>query len=182
MKRALINIDYSYDFVATDGKLTCGVPGQAIEDDITALTQAFIEADDFVAIGMDSHEEGDTLHPELASFPEHNIIGTPGKELYGKMKTLYEENKHKDNVFYFNKTRYSAFVGTNLELKLRERKVEEVHLAGVCTDICILHTAIDAYNKGFKIVVHRNAVASFNQSAHNWALEHVTNILGATVV
>lgn len=31
MKKALIVIDYTNDFVATDGKLTCGVPGQAIE-------------------------------------------------------------------------------------------------------------------------------------------------------
>lgn len=182
MKRALINVDYSYDFVAEDGKLTCGVPGQAIEDDITALTEEFIEDGDFVAIGMDAHEEGDILHPESASFPEHNIIGTSGKELFGKLATVYEGNKHKKNVFYFNKTRYSAFTGTNLELKLRERKIEELHLVGVCTDICILHTAIDAYDKGFKIVVHKNAVASFNQEAHEWSLEHFTNVLGATVV
>ena len=53
MKRALINVDYTYDFVAKDGKLTCGEPGQLIEDKITALTKEFIEADDFVAFGID---------------------------------------------------------------------------------------------------------------------------------
>ena len=53
-----------------------------------------------------------------------------------------------------DKTRYSAFAGTDLEMKLRERGIEEVHLVGVCTDICVLHTAVDAYNKGFKIVVY----------------------------
>lgn len=31
MKKALIVIDYTYDFVADNGKLTCGKPGQAIE-------------------------------------------------------------------------------------------------------------------------------------------------------
>lgn len=31
MKRALINIDYTNDFVAEDGVLTCGRPGQVIE-------------------------------------------------------------------------------------------------------------------------------------------------------
>ena len=30
-KKALLVIDYTYDFVADDGKLTCGKPGQAIE-------------------------------------------------------------------------------------------------------------------------------------------------------
>ncbi len=32
MKRALINIDYTYDFVAEAGALTCGRPGQVIEN------------------------------------------------------------------------------------------------------------------------------------------------------
>lgn len=182
MKKALINVDYTYDFVASDGKLTCGEPGQALEGNIVSLTQSFIESGDFVAFGIDAHEEGDTLHPESALFPPHNINGTPGKDLYGKLAQVYEKNKHKENVFYFDKTRYSAFAGTNLELKLRERNITEIHLVGVCTDICILHTAVDAYNKGFKIVVHKDGVASFNQAGHEWALSHFENTLGATVI
>lgn len=142
MKRALINVDYTYDFVAEDGKLTCGAPGQALEDYIVQLTKDFIENGDFVAFGIDAHEEGDTFHPEAKLFPPHNINGTPGKELYGELKKVYDKYQHQDNVFYFDKTRYSAFSGTNLELKLRERKIDELHLVGVCTDICILHTAV----------------------------------------
>lgn len=182
MKRALINVDYTYDFVADDGKLTCGVPGQAIEEKIVSLTREFIEAGDFVTFGIDAHEEGDELHPESSLFPAHNIIGTSGMELYGSLKDLYEQHKDAKNVYYFEKTRYSAFVGTNLEIKLRERNIKEVHIVGVCTDICVLHTAIDAYNKGFQIVVHKDAVASFNQVGHEWALDHFKNTLGAEVI
>ena len=29
--KALIVVDYSYDFIADDGRLTCGKPGQDIE-------------------------------------------------------------------------------------------------------------------------------------------------------
>ena len=72
--------------------------------------------------------------------------------------------------------------GTDLEIKLRERGITEVHLIGVCTDICVLHTAVDAYNKGFSIVVHQDAVASFDQAGHEWALRHFKNTLGANVV
>lgn len=182
MKRALINIDYTYDFVADDGKLTCGVPGQVLEDYIVELTEQFIKDGDFVAFGIDAHEEGDEYHPEAKLFPPHNINDTPGKQLYGKLQDVYEANKDKANVFCYDKTRYSAFTGTNLELKLRERNIQELHLVGVCTDICILHTAIDAYNKGFDIVVHEKGVASFNEGAHKWALEHFKNTLGAKVV
>ncbi|MEH7392557.1 isochorismatase, partial [Bacillus sp. JJ1474] len=43
MKKALINVDYTYDFVAEDGTLTCGKPGQALEERITEITKEFIE-------------------------------------------------------------------------------------------------------------------------------------------
>lgn len=128
------------------------------------------------------HFENDTHHPESELFPPHNIAGTEGRNLYGQLETLYQEIKDDANVEYFDKTRYSAFTGTNLELQLRARKIEELHIVGVCTDICVLHTAVDAYNKGFKIVVHEQGVASFNQAGHEWALGHFTDTLGGKVV
>lgn len=181
-KRALLNVDYTNDFVAEDGKLTSGEPGQAIESRVVDLTKEFVEAGDYVVFAIDAHEEGDELHPESDLFPPHNVIDTPGRDLYGELANVYEENKDKANVYYFDKTRYSAFAGTDLEIKLRERGIDEVHIIGVVTDICVLHTAVDAYNKGFKIVLHKDAVASFNQAGHDWALGHFTDTLGARVI
>lgn len=180
MKKALLVVDYTVDFVADDGRLTCGKPGQAIEESICAITEQFLQREDFVVMPVDLHEEGDVLHPEHQLFPPHNIRGTVGRELYGKLKALHEANQEK--IVWMDKTRYSAFAGTPLELLLRERKIEEIHIIGVCTDICVLHTAIDAYNKGFQIVIHQEAVASFDPEGHDWALRHFSNTLGAQVL
>ncbi|MFY0760717.1 MULTISPECIES: cysteine hydrolase family protein [Metabacillus] len=181
MKRALINIDYTVDFVADDGALTCGKPGQAIEDEIVKLTEAFIDAGDYVVFAIDRHDENDEFHPESALFPPHNIEGTDGRRLFGKLEDVYEQNKEKNHVQWMDKTRYSAFAGTDLELKLRARGITEIHLVGVCTDICVLHTAVDGFNKGFKMAVHEKAVASFNPEGHTWALSHFKNSLNARV-
>ncbi|MGE7949238.1 cysteine hydrolase family protein [Lysinibacillus sp. NPDC093688] len=181
-KRALINIDYTVDFVAPDGALTCGIPGQLLEEVNTQLTKDFISNGDFVVFAIDVHEKEDSYHPETKLFPPHNIRDTRGRELYGSLKELYEDNKELDHVYYLDKTRYSAFAGTDIEIKLRERGITELHLIGVCTDICVLHTAVDAYNKGFNIVIHKNAVASFNQVGHEWALGHFEHSLGATIM
>ncbi|WP_152657692.1 cysteine hydrolase family protein [Oceanobacillus sp. CFH 90083] len=181
MKKALINIDYTIDFVADDGALTCGKPGQDLENTIVSLTEQFIRAGDYTVFAVDVHDEGDACHPESKLFPPHNLRGTSGRDLYGRLQETYEENSDKENVYYMDKTRYSAFAGTDLEIKLRERNIEEVHLVGVCTDICVLHTAVDAYNKGFRIVVYKDAVASFNQAGHDWALGHFEGSLGAAV-
>lgn len=182
MKKVLLNIDYTNDFIAKDGKLSCGEPGREIEGFIVTLTKEFIANGELVVFSIDNHLKGDNFHPESKLFPEHNIEGTDGRLLYKSLNDVYELNKHLDKVIWQDKTRYSAFTGTALELVLRERGINEIHLVGACTDICILHTAVDAYNKGFNIVVHEAGVASFNQAGHEWALGHFENTLGATVI
>lgn len=182
--KALLVIDYTNDFVADDGKLTCGERGQRLEDRITELTKTFVENGDYVVFSVDVHDENDKYHPETVLFPPHNIRGTKGRKLYGKLGEYFDEIMREgvSNVEWMDKTRYSAFAGTNLELKLRERGITELHLTGVCTDICILHTAVDAYNKGYSIVIHEDGVDSFDPAGHEWALKHFKNTLGAKVV
>ncbi len=189
MNKALIVVDYTYDFVASEGALTCGEPGQKIERRISELICQFYNDGQFIVIANDIHYENDRLHPETKLFPPHNLFHSPGRSLYGEVKQTVNELgndvrlRKLPNPFYFiNKTRYSAFAGTNLELLLRERGIQEVHLSGVCTDICVLHTAIDAYNHSFTIVIHEDAVASFNPVGHAWALKHFTDTLGASVI
>src|SRR5690606_20956232 len=154
--------------------------GQAIEKNISILIEQFIQQNDVIVFANDLHSENDPYHPESKLFPPHNIVGTKGRELYGSVKELYET--YKDRVISFDKTRYSAFAGTNLDILLRERSVEEVVLVGVCTDICILHTAVDSYNLGYKITIPEHAVASFNESGHIWALGHFKSCLGASII
>lgn len=179
MKRALLVVDYTVDFVADDGALTCGEHGQAIEERICGLVEQFLEEDALVVFPVDLHEQDDPYHPEAKLFPPHNIRGTAGRNLYGRLADVYEANK--DRIVWMDKTRYSAFAGTGLELMLAERGIKDLHLAGVCTDICVLHTASDAYNKGFDITVYQDAVASFDPQGHEWALRHFSGSLGAKV-
>ncbi|MEK4147867.1 isochorismatase family cysteine hydrolase [Robertmurraya sp. FSL W8-0741] len=180
MKKALINIDYTVDFVT--GALPCGEPGEKIEGEITKITENFINQGELVVFAIDLHKRDDRYHPETKLFPPHNIEGTSGRDLFGSLEKLYHDNKELESVYWMDKTRYSAFAGTDLEIKLRERAITELHLVGVCTDICVLHTAVDAYNKGFNITVHENAVASFNEVGHRWALEHIKGCLNGKIV
>jgi len=175
--KALIVIDYTVDFVT--GKLPCGEPAIAIETRMAQLTEQFVKQGDYVVMAVDLHDEADAHHPESRLFPPHNIRGTEGRRLYGQLDTVYQELE--EAIYWMDKTRYSAFCGTDLELQLRTRGITELHLIGVCTDICVLHTAVDAYNKGFQIVVHADAVASFNAAGHEWALQHFPQVLGAEV-
>ena len=168
--------------MADDGKLTAGKPAQAIADRIAQVTQEAYDNGDYIFVAMDRHDEGDTFHPETKLFPPHNIAGTSGRELYGKLASVYDAIKDDNRVFWMDKRHYSAFSGTDLDIRLRERRVTTVVLTGVLTDICVLHTAIDAYNLGYDIEVVASATASLTPEAHDFAIGHFKNVLGATIV
>ncbi len=61
-------------------------------------------------------------------------------------------------------------------------RITELCLTGVCTDICVLHTAVDAYNLGYQLMIPEHAVASFDEQGHEWALRHFKQTLGATIL
>jgi len=182
--KALLVIDYTRDFVADDGRLSCGRPAQAIAEAIVQLMDAFSQGAEAVVLAIDLHEESDSFHPQARLYPPHNLRGSEGRRLYGPVEDAYRRltAAHPEGVRWLDKTRYSAFAGTDLDLWLRARGIAEVHLSGVCTDICVLHTGIAAYYLGYRLVVHRRAVASFSPAGHAFALEHMRQVLGAEVV
>lgn len=92
MDKALLIIDYSYDFVADDGKLTCGKPGQSIDQAIARKFEAYLTEGNPVFIMMDLHDLNDMSHPESKLFPPHNIRGTEGRELYGAVKKFMKSS------------------------------------------------------------------------------------------
>nr|WP_056976397.1 isochorismatase family cysteine hydrolase [Lacticaseibacillus sharpeae] len=182
MAEALIIVDYTNDFVADNGALTAGKPAQAIAARITALAEEFSARGDFVYLPTDIHVAGDPYHPETKLFPPHNQEHTWGREFYGPLAGWVAAHSGDAKVTAFPKRRYSSFAGTPLDQWLRERRITSVHIVGVCTDICVLHTAIDAYNLGYDITIHSDACATFNPAGSEFALNHFQSVLGATVI
>lgn len=189
-KKAFILIDFSNDLIADEGVLSCGKPAQAIEPVACKYFDKFLANGDYVVVCNDSHDvpdingTSDPYHPETELFPKHNVMGTWGAELYGsvKEKWLQINKEHPFETVFFRKVRFSAFVGTKLDIWLRSRGVTEVVLGGVCTHICVLHTAIDAYNRGYRVVIADDATVSDNAENKKFAIEHMHDLLGADII
>ncbi len=179
---ALLIIDYTNDFVHDKGALTCGKPAQLLDGSIVDLAGQVKADHGWVILPTDVHTPQDPYHPETKLFPPHNVRDSWGREFYGKVADWYEANKNDSKVYMYDKTRYSAFAGTDLDIRLRERKIDTLHLVGVCTDICVLHTAVDAYDLNYETIIHKNAVAALTQAGQEWALTHFENVLGAAVL
>ena len=178
MKEALLIVDMSNDFVATDGKLTAGKPAQEIVPYITELAEQFKEAGKPVIVSMDAHQPND---PHFDLWPIHNVVGTPGQELYGELGKWFKENKDRENVWYLPKANYNAFFETGLADKLRNLNIEKVHVTGVCTDICDFLTIAGADAEGFKTVIHRRGAATFTDLGDTM-IEHMVRCFQTEVV
>jgi len=180
--KALIVIDYINDFVDSNGALTCGSPGQQIDAKLLIHVKEFAKNGDLVIFASDNHEVREyRFNPEQRLFPLHGNSAW-GRDVYGATGKYYRENAAQDNVFYIPKMRYSAFFDSDIDLLLREHNIHDIYLVGVCTDICVMQTAIYGYDLMYKINIYEDSVASFNQENHLWALKYMKNILGANIL
>lgn len=172
MKTALIVVDMLTDFIDPEGTLYCGDAARQIVPEVARMLETAREEGMPVFFLVDWHDPDDA---EFAMFPEHCVRDTKGAE-------VIDELKPRQGEAVIRKKRFSGFFGTDLDLRLREKGVERVVLAGVATNICVLYTAADARMRHYKVTVPKNAVASFDQEAGRFALEQMTKVLGAQVV
>jgi nicotinamidase/pyrazinamidase len=85
----------------------------------------------------------------------------------------------RDGDRFVVKPRYSAFDHTPLDIILRELEIERILLAGTATEGCVVQTAIDAREKGFKVTVLPEACATNDERLEKIALEYLEEVVGA---
>lgn len=170
--KALIVIDMLNDFVLKEGKLYSGEKAEEIVDFINEKINEFRKNEYPVIFLCDNHEVDDK---EFEMFPPHCIAGE-----YGSCIVDTIDIKSTDKII--KKRRYSGFFGTDLDIYLREKKVDEIYLVGVCTNICVLYTAADARNLGYSVNIYEKGVASFDEEAHRFALKEAKNTLGCNII
>ena len=170
--KALLVIDMLKDFIDDDGVLTTGEAGKRLIGFIKEKIDEFRAQGDPVVFVCDNHEPDDK---EFAMITPHCIAGTPGSQVIDEL-----EVRSGDKII--KKRRYSAFFGTDLDLYLREKVVDELYLVGVCTNICVLYTAADARNLNYTVNIYENGVASFDEEAHRFALKEAKNTLGCRIL
>ena len=60
--------------------------------------------------------------------------------------------------------------------------VDTVVLTGIYMNICVKHTAADAFNRGYDIVVLRDYVRIFRVVDHEHGLKYMEKIYGAKIM
>ena len=72
----------------------------------------------------------------------------------------------KKSDITIRKNRYSAFIGTNLEQILKEKKIDNIVITGIMTHLCCESTARDAFMKDYDVYFVVDATASETETLH----------------
>ena len=100
----------------------------------------------------------------------------------GRHPDLVEPITPEGDRPFLPKGRHSIFYETALAHLLRVEGVERVVLVGQVTEQCILYSALDAYLRGYQVVVPRDAVAHIDEHLAEAALEMMERNLHAELV
>ena len=171
MSNVVLVVDMLVGFMEPGHNLFCGEDSREIVPNIQRLIERERAEGSSVIFICDNHDPDDL---EFQMFPEHCIRGTSETEIIAELA------KYEGDVVH--KKRYSAFYGTDLEQRLKALGPDKIIICGVCTDICVMHTASDARNRDYAVEVPVDCVASFDSDAHQYALDHMKKILGVQLV
>ena len=172
---ALLVIDMLNDFVKDGGALF--VPG-AIEivDNIKDKVNLVLGGgeNNHVVFVCDAHDEDDA---EFKNWPVHCVKGTWGAQVIDDLYDL-------ETMTICEKTRYSGFYDgrmpdgfSTLADFLFENDIDRLMLCGVCTDICVLSTALDGLQHGFSVQILEDCCKTFSENNHNMVVELVNVML-----
>ncbi|PDQ35799.1 MAG: hypothetical protein B5766_04935 [Candidatus Lumbricidophila eiseniae] len=81
---------------------------------------------------------------------QHGFVNSWGAQ-------LHESLGARDDERVITKRRYSAFFQTDLDMVLREHKIERVVICGVALNICVRATIHDAFFLGYDVWLARDA-------------------------
>lgn len=111
---------------------------------------------------------------ELRVRGSHAIKGKPGSQ-------IIEDLKPQSTEYVIEKRTYSGFFATDLDALLRDIGVDTLILVGVSSDGCILCTALDAFYRGYSIIVVEDCVESFTEEGLKIALHLMKTLCGCRI-
>lgn len=154
--KALLIVDMQRDFM----------PGGALPvpkgDQIIPIINAKMDHFQHIVASKDWHPKEHISFQ--GTWPPHCIQETSGAMFAEGLK-----NDRIEKVVYkgihIDKDAYSAFSGTDLHEHLQGLKVNELYVVGVATDVCVLHTVLDALELGYKVSVIKEAVRGIDEKS-----------------
>jgi len=152
-RKAIIVVDVQKDNV---GKFC-----QAIIPNIKLLIKEARDRGIPIIYACDSRYRDDFIFRQ--GHPPRAIRGTPGV-------AVIDELAPQAGDLIIEKRMLSGFFASDLDFSLRQKGIETLIVTGVATWACVLKTAYDAVELGYKVVVPADCCASVSPEDHEAAV------------
>jgi nicotinamidase-related amidase len=106
--------------------------------------------------------------PNAGTFPVNEF----GSQFYQTVKPLETE------FVVTGRIGASGFAGSNLDVFLRNNKIETLFLVGYATHVCVESTLREAHDKGYNTFLISDATSAFNQSQQDYVLNEIVHHFG----
>ncbi|MBL1408429.1 isochorismatase family cysteine hydrolase [Sphingobacterium faecale] len=106
--------------------------------------------------------------PSAGTFP----INEFGSQFYETVKPIESE------FIVIGRVGASGFTGSNLDVYLRNNKIENLYLVGYATHVCVESTLRDAHEKGYNTFLISDASSAFNRMQQDYVLSEIVHHFG----
>ena len=172
---ALILIDLLNDFLSPKGKAYSRLAAQFEKVNfIPNVTRLLAGARAsglqivYAPHGLNEHSFDDVKYIPTRMVPamEHHIFweGEFGGDFYEPFRP------HEGDIVASRHRSFDTFMGTDLDAKLRKRRIEKVIFAGITSQTCVEGTGRHALEAGYHLTFLKDAVAEFTDEAHRAAI------------
>jgi nicotinamidase/pyrazinamidase len=170
-KDALLIVDVQNDFCPggalpiREGDLVVPVLNRWIEAAASMRIPVYASRDWHPADHMSFRTSG-------GSWPAHCLQDTAGAAFHPALALPAGVVKITKGV-RFDKDQYSAFDDTGLAERLRHDGVKRLWVGGLALDVCVMATALDGREKGFRILLLREATRPVTPQGGDEALKRM---------
>jgi len=168
MKPGLLIVDMLREYLDDEGKVLCK-ECRSIIPNISKLKD-FCTDHEIPVFFVNTALKSDSV---LAmKWGAHAMVGT-------KMAEVIDELHPNPNEFVVEKEGYNGFFRTNLEARLRENGVDTVLVTGIHTHVCVLLTAVGAFERGFNVITLSDCITTGYQPNHDTRLRFFVSHIGS---
>lgn len=167
---AILVVDMLNDFVKPGGKMVLDT-GKVIIEPIRGLLEKARNNGLPIVYVNDAHRPGLREDREFKKRAEHCIEGTWGAEVIDELKPQQDD-------FIVKKRRFSGFYETDLDLTLKDLKIDTVIIIGMVTNICVRSTIHDAFFKGYNVIVPEDCVMATGEREQESSLYDIETHFG----
>ncbi|AFL98062.1 cysteine hydrolase [Ornithobacterium rhinotracheale] len=108
------------------------------------------------------------------------IVGTFPLNEFGSQ--FYEDFKPIEGEFIVTgRTGASGFAGSNLDIWLRNNKIEDIYLVGYATHVCVESTLREAHDKGYNPILIEDATSAFNKTQQDYVINEIVHHFGESI-